>query len=267
MHELDRGGSDIHGNWITGNAIGVTVGGDWPSHVRNNYLNNTDNGYFGPVEAGLLNYEKTAGPNIVGGPFLGGNFWASPNGTGFSQTHPDTDGDGFCDEPYVVNPEERHRLPAARAENGDADAHSDAAVRRTPYRPLSGPRPDPGRGLRPRRRGRRVPRHHPRQRPAARTATTTSTSRPPAASPNVGWIRDGEYLTYTVNVTTAGVSTMTARVASPNSGRTVGRSRSTASRRRIGTIAVPNTGSFATYRRRPRIPIDAPGRGDARLRG
>ena len=103
---VDRGGSDIHGNWITGNAIGVTVGGDWASSVRNNDLNNTDNGFFGAAEAGTLNYTKTAGTNIVGGPYLGGNFWASPNGTGFSQTHPDTDRDGICDVPYVVNPEE-----------------------------------------------------------------------------------------------------------------------------------------------------------------
>ena len=82
MQSTDRGGSDIHGNWITGNGEGVSVGGDWSSHVRNNYLNNTDNGFFGAVEAGMLNYEKTAGANIVGGPYLGGNFWANPNGTG-----------------------------------------------------------------------------------------------------------------------------------------------------------------------------------------
>ena len=56
-----RTGSDIHGNWITGNGHGVFVGGDWPSQVRNNYLNNTDNGFFGAHETGLLNYEKTAG--------------------------------------------------------------------------------------------------------------------------------------------------------------------------------------------------------------
>jgi hypothetical protein len=77
----DRGGSDIHGNRIEGNAIGLSTGGDWPSRVRNNVINNTDNGYFGILpDSGYLNYTKTAGPNIVGGPYLGGNYWAFPNG-------------------------------------------------------------------------------------------------------------------------------------------------------------------------------------------
>jgi len=61
---------------------------------------------------------------------------------------------------------------------------------------------------------------------------------------DVGWIRDGEWLTYTVNVTQAGTYAVSARVASPNSGRTVaisidGRSQT--------TITVPKTGSFDTY--------------------
>ena len=30
--------------------------------------------------------KKTAGTNIVGGPYKGGNYWAKPDGTGFSQT-------------------------------------------------------------------------------------------------------------------------------------------------------------------------------------
>ncbi|NLX49612.1 MAG: copper ABC transporter substrate-binding protein, partial [Methanospirillum sp.] len=102
VESSDRGGSDIHGNWITGNGQGVVVGGDWSSSVRNNYFNNTDNGFFGASVAGLLNYEKTAGTNIVGGPYLGGNFWANPSGTGFSQTHADADHDGICDEPFVM---------------------------------------------------------------------------------------------------------------------------------------------------------------------
>ena len=99
----EDGGSDITSNWIAGNAHGVFAGGDWPSRVRNNLLNNTDNGVFaGPLDSGYLNYTKTTGMNIVGGPYLGGNAWAVPNGTGFSQTHPDTDGDGFCDDVFVT---------------------------------------------------------------------------------------------------------------------------------------------------------------------
>ncbi|MDD4620809.1 MAG: NosD domain-containing protein, partial [Methanosarcina sp.] len=48
----------------------------------------------------IFNTTKTVGKNIVGGPYLGGNYWATPSGNGFSQTHSDNDGDGFADEPY-----------------------------------------------------------------------------------------------------------------------------------------------------------------------
>ncbi len=64
------------------------------------------------------------------------------------------------------------------------------------------------------------------------------------ATPDVGWIRTGEYLVYTVNVTVAGTYTLTARVASPNSGRTMTLS---AGGTTLATIAIPNTGSFATF--------------------
>jgi parallel beta-helix repeat protein len=68
------------------------------------------------VEAGSItelnywNVTKTAGTNIIGGPYLGGNYWASPDGTGFSETHPDR-GDGFCDEPYVFDEWNTDYLP------------------------------------------------------------------------------------------------------------------------------------------------------------
>ncbi len=110
----DGGGSNITSNRIAGNRYGVSAGGDWPSRVRNNLLNNTDNGNFGaPLDDGYLNFTKTAGTNIVGGPYLGGNVWAFPNGTGFSQTHPDTDNDGFCDDAFVTSQGAVDYLPLA----------------------------------------------------------------------------------------------------------------------------------------------------------
>ncbi len=61
---------------------------------------------------------------------------------------------------------------------------------------------------------------------------------------NVGWVRSGEYLTYTATVTQAGAYTMTTRFASPNSGRTATFSVDGSP---AATIAVPNTGSFTTF--------------------
>ncbi len=67
--------------------------------IYNNYFNDTSmtirNG------TGNIYYiTKTAGTNIVGGPYIGGNFWAKPDGKGFSQTAVDKDGDGISDSVY-----------------------------------------------------------------------------------------------------------------------------------------------------------------------
>jgi hypothetical protein len=64
------------------------------------------------------------------------------------------------------------------------------------------------------------------------------------ATPNVGWIRDGEYLTYTATVQSAGAYTMTARVASPNTGRSAVLSIDGSS---AVTFTLPNTGSYAAF--------------------
>ena len=39
----------------------------------------------------------------MGGPYVGGNYWALPNGTGFSQIQTDADKDGICDLPYHIS--------------------------------------------------------------------------------------------------------------------------------------------------------------------
>ncbi len=60
----------------------------------------------------------------------------------------------------------------------------------------------------------------------------------------VGWIRDGESLTYTANVSTGGSFYLNARVASPNDGRVAVLAVDGTDR---AAIAVPNTGSFDAY--------------------
>jgi hypothetical protein len=62
---------------------------------------------------------------------------------------------------------------------------------------------------------------------------------------NVGWIGAGEWLEYTVNVTSAGAYTLQARVATPNAGKIFhveldGINIS-------GPVAVPNTGNWQVY--------------------
>ncbi|KKH48740.1 NosD domain-containing protein [Methanosarcina sp. 1.H.A.2.2] len=57
------------------------------------------------------NTTKTSGTNIVGGSFLGGNYWAKPDGTGFSQTCNDWNRDGIGDSIYTVSAYDIDYLP------------------------------------------------------------------------------------------------------------------------------------------------------------
>jgi parallel beta-helix repeat protein len=67
--------------------------------VFNNYLKNTFNTDI-KNRKNLLNIKRTEHVNIVGGPYIGGNFWANPDGTGFSEVAQDKDKDGISDTKY-----------------------------------------------------------------------------------------------------------------------------------------------------------------------
>ena len=64
------------------------------------------------------------------------------------------------------------------------------------------------------------------------------------ASHNLGWIRNGEWVTYTATVQTSGSYSVTARVASPNTGC---QARLAVDGAAPSTIAVPNTGSYSKF--------------------
>ncbi|MDD3247888.1 MAG: PGF-pre-PGF domain-containing protein [Methanosarcina sp.] len=69
--------------------------------IYNNYFNNT--GISIKTGSGSrFNTTKTSGPNIVDGPYIGGNYWGKPDGTGFSDTAVDNDGDGISDSTYTL---------------------------------------------------------------------------------------------------------------------------------------------------------------------
>ena len=80
--------------------------------IYNNYFNNSLNVRFVPGEGGnTLNSSLASGSNIVGGPYIGGNFWAKPDGTGFSQICVDLDRNGIGDLPYNIYEDEFDYLP------------------------------------------------------------------------------------------------------------------------------------------------------------
>ena len=82
------------------------------NHIYNNLFNNTNNfGFAGTVYANNWNTTKQAGTNIVGKPYIGGNYWGKPDGTGYSDTCWDTSGDYICEKPYTLDSDNVDYLP------------------------------------------------------------------------------------------------------------------------------------------------------------
>ncbi len=100
----------LSGNNATSNTYGIYLYASSSNSIYNNFFNNTNN--FGISNSvNRWNITKTGGKNIIGGSYLGGNFWANPNGTGFSQTCVDANGDGICDSAYTLDSNNIDYLP------------------------------------------------------------------------------------------------------------------------------------------------------------
>jgi PKD repeat protein len=81
--------------------------------IIDNLFNNSLNvGFVWGSTPFVWNTTLTPGDNVVHGPTLGGNFWASPDGQGFSEVHADR-GDGICNASYVINANNTDYLPLA----------------------------------------------------------------------------------------------------------------------------------------------------------
>lgn len=81
----------------------------------NNYLNNANNfDSDGTVLANNWNISKRSGTNIVNGSYNGGNYLATPSGTGFSETCTDANDDGICDNAYILTTNNIDHLPLTK---------------------------------------------------------------------------------------------------------------------------------------------------------
>lgn len=104
-------------NTLTENIVtssrqhGIFFNSSGSNTIYNNLFNNGLN--YGSIFNGtnIWNITKTEGTNIIGGPYLGGNVWADPYGTGFSQTCVDYNGDGICESPYAIDSSSNDHLP------------------------------------------------------------------------------------------------------------------------------------------------------------
>ncbi|MEI6293105.1 MAG: NosD domain-containing protein, partial [Methanomicrobiales archaeon] len=108
----DQAGNGItlntsYSNIIANNTVvlsgkyGIYYNGSGNNLVYNNWFNNDANVKLEGKNLGNnWNIPKTDPyTNIYGGPYLGGNYWAQPDGFGFSQVTPDR-GDGFANHYY-----------------------------------------------------------------------------------------------------------------------------------------------------------------------
>jgi parallel beta-helix repeat protein len=109
----------LKNNHVSNNNFGISlVYYSNDNLLYNNFLNNINN--FNNIYNNVINNlantwntSKNKTTNIISGPYLGGNFWTSPNGTGFSQTCTDNDKDGICDLPYSLFDNNIDYLPLA----------------------------------------------------------------------------------------------------------------------------------------------------------
>lgn len=105
----------LNDSWVVSNSeYGFYLLDSKNNSIYNNYFNNTNNTYFQGTNSGTsLNTARKQETNIIGGPYSGGNFWATPEGNGFSQTYADANGDGICDVAYTVSKGSIDYLPLA----------------------------------------------------------------------------------------------------------------------------------------------------------
>ncbi len=128
-------GNAIHGielhfsnnNSITSNiidsitGIGIEVDGS-NNRIYNNLFRNQQNSFFPYAgSSNFWNTTKTNGTNIVGGPWMGGNFWGKPSGSGpgFSNTCPDNNADMICDTTKTLDAQNIDFLPLTKDSDGD----------------------------------------------------------------------------------------------------------------------------------------------------
>lgn len=99
---------------VSSSEYGIYILNSSYNTIYDNYLNNSKNVYFDDKSSGnIWNMSKNSGTNIVGKSFLGGNYWASPEGNGFSQIHQDADYDGICETAYDMGRGNVDYLPLA----------------------------------------------------------------------------------------------------------------------------------------------------------
>lgn len=138
--------SEVNGNTLSQTEVGpvLIIGNDVHNAViTNNYFSSFENVLVDDVSTDISwNTTQKPGTNILGGPYLGGNYWGSAaGGKGYSDSAADKDGFGIADKSYRINdynidylplthttatkaPEEQEIIPDANVTNTTSDTTS-----------------------------------------------------------------------------------------------------------------------------------------------
>ena len=108
-------GAVVSGCRVTANVkAGIYMNRAEANTVVNNRFENSKNVLLEGTEIGAntWNTPKTVGTNIVGGAYLGGNWWS-----GFSESAADADRDGLADRAYAISAGHSDALPLVSPSN------------------------------------------------------------------------------------------------------------------------------------------------------
>ncbi len=92
---------------------GIVLWSSSNNNIYNNLFKNRNNIEISNSK-NRWNISQIKSKNIISGSYIGGNFWAHPKGKGFSQTCKDMNGDGICDQSYILDAKNIDYLPLAK---------------------------------------------------------------------------------------------------------------------------------------------------------
>ncbi|MGC9310959.1 MAG: NosD domain-containing protein, partial [Candidatus Aenigmatarchaeota archaeon] len=106
------------GNWLESsilseNGVGISMSFSYRNIVRNNLFRNPKNAEAVMSQGNDWNGTRAiySFPRIYSqGSYSGGNYWSGPSG-GYSDNCADQNKDGFCDEPYIIDADNKDYLP------------------------------------------------------------------------------------------------------------------------------------------------------------
>ncbi|HHP7236659.1 MAG TPA: thrombospondin type 3 repeat-containing protein [Desulfobacterales bacterium] len=129
---MNSTGSEVTGNRVTDNGYegqyaGIYLYQSEDNTIYDNYFDNYQNFKLGVSGyPNTWNVEKQAGKNILGGPYLGGNYWGDFHGWGSGPYCVDDNGDYICDHSYSLDYNNVDHYPLAMFHDRDGDGVADA---------------------------------------------------------------------------------------------------------------------------------------------